>query len=174
MSEQKHGIEQTPTILVVDDDDELRQIIREIAEKNGVAVIEGRNGHEGLELAKKNRPDGIISDISMPVMDGIRFLTETRGAGLTIPFVILTGYGDKESAIAALRYGAYAFLEKPFEEADLAKVIREAVDYGRQLKALDTELNEACAQAVVSPDRIDEFRKAKRAVLLLKKRRGHG
>lgn len=158
-------------VLLVDDDDEFRQIVKETAEGLGLKISEARNGYEGLELAKKELVDAIVSDINMPVMDGLRFLSEVRAAELQTPFIILTGYGDKESAVTALRYGAFSFLEKPFEEEDLAKTLQAAVEYGAQLKLLDSELEEAYKKALISPARIEEFRRAKKAVLLLKKQR---
>lgn len=171
MNNQKTENGQKRSVLIVDDDSEFRQIVKEIAEDLGVKVVEAANGHEGLEVAKQNLVDAIVSDINMPVMDGLRFLSEVRALDLQTPFVILTGYGDKQAAITALRYGAFGFLEKPFEPEDLENYIREAVEYGAQLKLVEQELNEAYKKAVLSPEKIEEFRKAKRAVLLLKKQR---
>src|SRR3989304_7013743 len=103
-------------ILVVDDSPDARDVLRQIIEARGNSVIEARDGQEGLELAHKHKPDAIISDGLMPVMDGFQFLravkqNETLRA---VPFVFYTAIytGDKVRELA-LSLGADGLISKP-------------------------------------------------------------
>ncbi len=104
-----------PLLLIVDDDPELRAFIKNNFRDNFI-VIEAENGEEGFEMALKNNPDIIISDIMMPVLDGIDLCRKIKTDIKTshIPLILLTAKGNIESKIEGLDVGADAYISKPF------------------------------------------------------------
>lgn len=124
------------TVLVVDDHAEDRQLLRLTLERQGATVLEARNGREGLELARKHRPDLIISDALMPLMDGFQLLYRLKtGRELGgIPFVFYSAvYSGLKEEELALALGAEAFIRRPKEPGEF---LRELVAI---LKNLPTE-----------------------------------
>lgn len=115
-------------VLVVDDETFVRRgIVMETDWKalDCAVVAEASNGEEALEAVKKFTPDLIICDIRMPKMDGIEFLKQLRADGNDVPLIFLTAYSEFEYAKQALRYFAFDYLLKPFEDGELeAAVLR--------------------------------------------------
>ncbi len=101
-------------------------------------------------------------------MDGLRLLKEVRSLELDIPFVILTGHGDKGNAVEALRMGALDFLDKPFDEDTLLDVMSKAVNLGYQSRQLENEIRDLYLKAELPAERIEYYRKAKKAVIQLR------
>lgn len=118
------------TILVVEDDDDLRRFIMTILEPY-YNVLEATDGKKGYESALKDMPDFILSDIMMPVMDGVEFLQKIRSNDKTshIPFILLTAKTDLDSKIFGLDYGADDYITKPFSvkylRARIENIIRQ-------------------------------------------------
>ncbi len=120
-----------PLILIVDDKEENRYLLRLLLEGAGMSVAEATHGGEGLESARRTRPDLVVSDILMPVMDGFAFCREwKRDPNLaTIPFTFYTAtYTDGRDRNFALSIGADDFIIKPQEPDDLVARIRELLD----------------------------------------------
>lgn len=161
-------MENQKTLLIVEDEPELQKLIAMGLDSLGVKIYFANNGKEALKVIKNNTIDAILSDIKMPQMTGIELLKHIRSSDMEIPFVILTGHGDKASAVEALRLGALDFLDKPFEEEALVSVMSKAVELGFQSRLLEKEIQDLCASSQIPADRIDYFRKAKRAVIQLR------
>lgn len=161
------------TILLVEDEPDIQKLVTMGLEPLGVKILSAFNGKEALDVIKHNEIDAILSDIKMPVLDGIGLLNEIRNLDLDIPFVILTGHGDKSAAIDALRLGALDFLDKPFDEEKLVEVMGKAVELGYQSRLLETEIKELYLKAELPAERIDYYRKAKRAVIQLRIQNSH-
>ncbi|MFK7874025.1 MAG: response regulator [Oligoflexales bacterium] len=132
-----------PTILIVDDEPDLRQVLAMQAECMGMNPVTASQGEEALEILMTRPPvDLILSDLMMPIMDGMRFLQEVRRQRFRLPFIFLTGYGNSKSSKSALEAGAYDFLEKPFEpdhmqhilDSALRTSMRDSLGVGRQPK----------------------------------------
>lgn len=104
-----------PLVLLVEDNNELRKFLADQL-KEYYDIIEARDGKEGLELALERMPDLIISDVMMPVMDGIQLLDQLKGTVTTshIPVILLTAKSSVENQIEGLRYGADYYITKPF------------------------------------------------------------
>ncbi len=101
-------------ILIVDDEPVIRNIFSKILSTNSqYKIIEATNGREALEICREEKPDLIFTDIKMPVMDGMEFLSELRGIEPDVPVVIVSAHGKMEDIIKALRLGASNFLMKP-------------------------------------------------------------
>jgi two-component system, chemotaxis family, chemotaxis protein CheY len=109
-------------VLVVDDQFSVRQMTRLALEKIGVRLIhEAENGQEAFNVATAQPLDLIISDFNMPEMDGIGLLRAVRGhqAIRKLPFILITGRGDRELVVKAAQAGVNNYVVKPFDEATL-------------------------------------------------------
>lgn len=102
-----------------------------------IRITEAANGLEALELVKTNSYHAILSDINMPKLNGLEFLQQIRNLNIHTPFILLTAYGDKEKAIAALRLGAFDFIDKPWSEEYLLHTIGRAIEVGVALKSME-------------------------------------
>ncbi len=129
-------------VLFVDDDLRIAELFKNYSiEYSNVTITCAQNGIQALELVKKEFFDAIVTDIKMPKMDGIEFVSCMRALGIQTPVLFLTGYGDKESAIRAVKLGAVDFIEKPVSIdivfVSLQKAILESeVSYERNIDRL--------------------------------------
>jgi len=116
-------------ILVVDDNESIREVLSEQLALQGHSCDLATNGKEGLLRVQEREYDVIISDIDMPGMNGIEFLKRIHPyVESTTPFMILTAYGEWDYAMEAIRLGACNFLQKPFEQADVVEAVRRAME----------------------------------------------
>ena len=118
--ESKSPKEKIHTLLIVEDNIEMQMFLKDILEIKYQILI-ANNGKEGLEFAKKNNPDLIISDIMMPIMDGLSMCKVLQKEKLTshIPVIFLTAKNTTQSKMKGLRYGAIEYLRKPFNMNEL-------------------------------------------------------
>lgn len=166
-----------PTVMVVDDEEDLRELLMEEVQSLGYGVVGAPEGKEALRIvgesnkanSKTGPIDMILSDISMPEMNGLEFLDEIRKLNFDIPTIFLTGYGDKDKAVKALRLGAMDFIEKPYDREVLLKSIQKAAQFGLELRNLESELNSLCEKSKIPADQLDSYRVIQRALLILKK-----
>ena len=152
-------------VLVVDDDSDLRAFIARAIQPLGVNVIEAADGRAALELLKSRSVDVIISDLIMPKMSGLMLLHTILEQGQHLPFIVITGYADKDSAIQALRLGAFDFLEKPCDANDIYSVVTEALRVSHlrskphhDLASLGDDLDSSSAEAAIMRMRSLRFR----------------
>ncbi len=111
-------------ILVADDEELIREVIgKKIRRHLGYSVIEAVDGLDALRKIEKETPDLLITDIRMPNMDGMALLEKLSVEGLSLPVVILTGYGQMEDALRAIRLGAKGFMKKPFDPDEVVRLI---------------------------------------------------
>jgi DNA-binding response OmpR family regulator len=106
------------TILCIDDEHEIRQLLVEEMEDAGFSTLQAANGKEGLDLLVSKWPDLVICDISMPVMSGHELLAEIQvnyPDFADTPFIMLTALTDRENVLSGLRGGAEAYLTKPID-----------------------------------------------------------
>ncbi len=115
-------------ILVVDDEQAIRKTLKEILEYEKHSVDLAKDGFEAVEKAKKNQYDLVLLDIKMPKMDGIEVLEELQKINPELPVVIITGHGTVDTAVEALKKGAYDFLEKPLDLNRLLVAVRNALE----------------------------------------------
>ena len=114
-------------VLVVDDEAAMRDLLRMVLEKERHEVLTANDGVTGLSLATSRDVDLVISDIKMPGLDGVGLLAGLRQQGYTVPVIMITAYADSESAIQAMKQGAYDYLTKPFKMDEIKLVIRRAL-----------------------------------------------
>jgi CheY-like chemotaxis protein len=119
------------TILVIEDNLEIRENVSELLELKGYNVVVANNGREGLEAAIKCQPDLIVCDILMPELNGHEVLIRLKKSGetSTIPLIFLTASVEKREIKQGLELGAAAYIRKPFEDDDLMGEIERCLDY---------------------------------------------
>ena len=115
-------------ILIIDDERAIRRALREILEFEEFAVDEAENGKDGLEKAKSSLYDIIFCDIKMPLMDGMEVLEELQKAKVESPVIMISGHGNVETAVQAIKKGAFDFIEKPLDLPRILVTIRNAKD----------------------------------------------
>ncbi len=116
-------------ILVVDDEPDIRETVRDILEDEGYAVTNAENGEAARHALRERRPDLMLLDIWMPDLDGISLLKEwDEDEGLPCPVIMMSGHGNVETAVEATRLGAYDFLEKPLSMAKLLITVERALE----------------------------------------------
>lgn len=126
----RHKVREKQLILVIDD---AREIVRGISlrlQAAGYDVVAAYNGEMGLETAIEARPDAIVLDIRMPIMDGLTMLARLRemGEAGAIPTVVVSANIADHARTQALQLGASYFLEKPYEAATLIRAVQSAVN----------------------------------------------
>lgn len=119
-------------ILVVDDEPDIRNLVKEILEDEGYEVGVAEDGAEARRLRRSRRPDLILLDVWMPDVDGVTLLREwSEGTGLPCPVIVMSGHATVETAVEATRLGAYDFIEKPLSLAKLLLTVERALQAER-------------------------------------------
>jgi CheY-like chemotaxis protein len=164
-------------LLIVEDEEEILGLLLTILADlrvtvEGVAcpvrLTPARNGKEALDLISKNWYDAILSDINMPVMNGLELLANLRGLGKEIPLVFLTAFGDKEHAVRALRLGCFDFLDKPFDIDRLRAAVHRATEVGFRGRELEQQLElKLLPYAHLPEDRYRQLRIVFRSLLIV-------
>ena len=117
-------------ILIIEDEEPIRRVLVRILidENKNFKITEAKNGKEGISYLKKEKFDLVLCDIKMPKMDGIEVLQEAKINNINIPFIILTGHGNLETAVDAMKLGAYDFISKPPDLNRLLTTVRNALE----------------------------------------------
>jgi DNA-binding NtrC family response regulator len=131
------------TILVVDDDADIRDILGDTLNSLGARVITASNGQEGLERVNKESPELVLLDIEMPVKNGLDVLREMRQRGCDATIIMITAYGTIERAVQAMQEGAFDFISKPFDLDHIAMVVEKALERERLKRGLERFTEEA-------------------------------
>jgi len=119
------------TILVADDDGDIRDILSETLNSLGSRVITAANGQECLDKVDKEGPELVLLDIEMPVKNGLEVLKELRHRGRGTTAIMITAYGTVERAVQAMKEGAFDFITKPFDLDHIGLVVEKALDRER-------------------------------------------
>lgn len=115
-------------ILVIDDERSIRNSMKDILQYEGHEIILAENGMEGLVAVKSEKPDIVFCDIKMPKMEGIEVLERIKEFSADTPVIMISGHGTIDTAIEAIRKGAYDFIEKPLDLNRLLITIKNATD----------------------------------------------
>jgi two-component system, NtrC family, nitrogen regulation response regulator NtrX len=116
------------TILVIDDEKSIRNTLQEVLAYEGHKVDLATNGSEGLELFDKGEYDVVLCDIKMPGMDGIEVLEKMHERNHDVPVIMISGHGNIDTAVEAIKKGAYDFIEKPLDLNRLLVTMRNATE----------------------------------------------
>jgi len=131
---------QQATLLLVDDEPNILSSLRRLFKAHGYGVLTAGGGAEGLEVLARDKVDLIISDMRMPEMDGARFLEQARARWPEVARILLTGYADIGSTIAAINRGEiYRYIAKPWDDNEILLTVREALEH-RRLKSENERL----------------------------------
>jgi two-component system nitrogen regulation response regulator NtrX len=115
-------------LLIIDDEKSIRKTLREILEYENFKIDEAADGLEGLGMIQKEKYDMILCDIKMPKMDGIELLEKVIAAGSDTPIVMISGHGNIETAVEAVKKGAFDYIAKPLDLNRLLVTVRNALD----------------------------------------------
>jgi len=133
------------TILVVDDDPDIREVLKDRLESLDYRVLTASNGKEALDLLEKQSPQIALLDVEMPGMSGLEVLMEIRARAMDVTVVMITAYGTIERAVQAMKEGAYDFIPKPFEPEHIALTVQKALErerLKREIEILSEEVGE--------------------------------
>jgi FixJ family two-component response regulator len=136
-SKQIDALPETPIVLVVDDDDELREALRSLFQSVG---LDAKLFASTAELLRHKLPDApccLVLDIRLPGVSGLDFQTQLAKANIHVPIIMMTGHGDIPMSVRAMKAGAVDFLTKPFRDQDMLDAVAQAIE--RDRKRRDSE-----------------------------------
>jgi two-component system nitrogen regulation response regulator NtrX len=134
-------------VLLIEDEESIRRVMSRILkeENDQYQITEAEDGKQGLDLLSNGQFDLVLCDIKMPKMDGIEVLKKANDERLNIPFIMLTGHGNIETAVEAMKLGAYDFISKPPDLNRLLNSVRHAFE-NKSLRSENTKLKNKVAQ----------------------------
>jgi len=144
-------------VLVVDDEQDIRDASERILSRIGYQVQKASRGDEALDILNKNSIDIVLLDLKMPGMDGMEVLAKIRERSTKIQVIVITGYATVETAIEAMKQGAYDFIPKPFEPDQLRIVVNRAwekINFIQEAKRLEQERNRTLSDLDTEKSRI--------------------
>lgn len=144
-------------ILVVDDEESIRTVITQVLSEEGYAVTAAASGIEALQLFHKAPADIVITDIKMPNISGIDLLIEIKKHRPDTEVVIITSHASLDTAISALKHGAYDYLLKPFEDIDLISAVAKRIAQKIRLVAENSRLLESLQQKTAELDNANKM-----------------
>jgi len=144
-----------PTVFVIDDDAAVRASIQGLLKSVGLRCETFATAQEFLLSKQRNRPSCLVLDVRLPGVSGLDFQHELAEAGVQIPIIFITGYGDIPMTVKAMKSGAVEFLTKPFRDQDLLDAIHQALDRDRMAYQHQSELAELrkCYDALTARER---------------------
>ena len=123
------------TILIIDDDDQLRKSFEKLLIEEDYAVKSAPSGETGLKNIKESIPDLVILDMRLPGMNGLEVFQAIHEIEPKLPVIIMTAFGTTETAIEATKMGAFDYLLKPFDIPEMLGVVEQALDAGRFMRS---------------------------------------
>jgi len=131
-----------PTVFVIDDDANVRAAIEGMLKSVGLRSQSFGTAQEFLRSKQPDGPTCLVLDVRLPGVNGLDFQRELADAGIPIPIIFITGYGDIPMTVRAMKSGAVEFLTKPFRDQDLLDAINQALDRDRQTRQQRAEVAE--------------------------------
>lgn len=122
--DKRNDIYMSKKILIVEDDDNIRELLRLYLEREGFQISEAENGAVGLSTWKAENPDMMLLDVMMPVMDGWQVCKEIRASGSTMPIIMITAKGETMDKVSGLELGADDYIVKPLEMREVIARVR--------------------------------------------------
>ena len=139
-------------ILIVDDEAAIRSALKEVLEYEGFTISEAGDGEAALKMVLKESFDLIFCDIKMPKLDGLDFLSELKKEEIQVPVVMITGHGTIDTAVEAIKRGAYDFIQKPLDLNRVLVSTRNANKHDaliKETKTLKKKLNKVCGSNII-------------------------
>jgi DNA-binding NtrC family response regulator len=138
-------------ILVVEDKESMSQMLKETLELEGYEIIIARDGAEGIRVIRENKADIVLTDLKLPRKDGIEVLKASKDENPMIPVIVMTAFGSIETAVNAMKSGAYDFITKPIDTDYLLLLIKRALS-NRRLVTENLLLKDTLSKHVGIPD----------------------
>ncbi len=145
-------IRKTPTILVVEDDVENRAAMVKVLQSAGYQTMETDNGQTALDYIHEENVDLLVTDLRLPIMDGVELLKRAKATSQEIEVILVTGHGTVELAVEAIKEGAYDFITKPIKKAQLLRAIEKAAEkqyLSRENRELRSQLNQTNTRRLI-------------------------
>lgn len=120
-----------PQILLIEDEDRMRQVIAMQLSDLDLTILEARDGQEGLEILENQPVHLVVTDLKLPRISGMEVLAHVRNTDPEIPVIVITAYGSIENAVKAIRKGAFDYVTKPFKEETLRESVKKALKISR-------------------------------------------
>lgn len=180
VNKMNNSISDNTRILVVDDEERIRDVCQTMLTQEGFKTEVAKNGSLGLNMIKQEHFDIVLLDLMMPGMSGMDVLNHIKDAHPDTVVIVITGYATLEHGIDAMKKGAFEFLPKPFAPEDLRLVIKKAIDYLKTLQDISNEksrmrtLINHLADGVMATDSEKKVALANPAFLKMVGRRGKG
>src|SRR5207248_2732527 len=112
-------------VLVVDDEANLRKVLAAMLRRDGFDVTVAADGDQGLAEFQKNGADIVVTDLVMPKLGGLELLRAVNNLDPEVPVIIITAHGTVDSAVEAIKLGAFDYITKPFDQTELSQVIQK-------------------------------------------------
>lgn len=141
-----------PKILIIDDEKSIRRALREILEYEKFEVDEAEDGPSGLEKLKAGEFDVALCDIKMPKMDGMEVLEKIQSDNIDVPVVMISGHGNIDTAVEAIKKGAFDFIQKPLDLNRILVTVRNALDRTtlvQETKVLKQKISKAKSSEII-------------------------
>ncbi|MFZ5555088.1 MAG: sigma-54-dependent transcriptional regulator [Bacteroidota bacterium] len=141
-----------PKILIIDDEKSIRRALREILEYEKFEVDEAEDGPSGLDKLKAGEFDVTLCDIKMPKMDGMEVLEKIQAENIDVPVVMISGHGNIDTAVEAIKKGAFDFIQKPLDLNRILVTVRNALDRTtlvQETKVLKQKISKAKSSDII-------------------------
>ena len=146
------NIRKIPTILIVEDDVENRSAMVKVLEGAGYKTLETDNGQQALDCILEEDVDILVTDLRLPVMDGVELLKHAKAAAQELEVIMITGHGTVEIAVESIKEGAYDFITKPIKKAQLLRAVEKAAEkqyLSRENRELRLQLNQSGTRRLI-------------------------
>src|SRR5690606_18922842 len=120
---KRNGVSMSATVLVVDDEINLRKVLGATLRREGYEVVLADDGEEALARFSEGGIDIVVSDLVMPKIGGFEVLRHVTEKDPTVPVILITAHGTVDSAVSAIKTGAFDYITKPFDQTELRQVI---------------------------------------------------
>ncbi len=150
-------------ILIIEDEEAIRRVLKKILGREGYEVDEAVDGVEGIAKIKSDDYDVVLCDIKMPRKDGVEVLQEAKKINPELPFVMISGHGDLETAVQSMRLGAYDYIQKPPDLNRLLTTLRNAQTMGHLVKE-NVKLKKRVSKKYTIIGESDAIRKVKEMI----------
>jgi len=122
-------------MLIVDDEPRLLRVLRLGLPEHGFNVLTAANGQEALKILFEKKVDIVVTDIRMPLMDGVELIYEMERLDIKLPIVVTTAHADIDTAVKTLKHGACDYIRKPFSVEELVQSVKKAMEKVSNLQA---------------------------------------
>jgi two-component system, NtrC family, response regulator HydG len=122
------------TVLVVDDKEMMRDSVGSTLQRAGFKVVTAGDGEAALEAVARRRPDAVVTDLKMPGLGGLELLERLRGIDDDLPVVLMTAFGTVDTAVQAIKLGAFDYITKPFEGDELIIAVKRAIQHAQLVR----------------------------------------